>query len=1034
MKYLSLFLLFFVTSLYATQNEWRDPQVNEVNRVPMHTSFFAFKNSSEADSGIWEESENYLSLNGQWKFNWVKDADMRPTDFYKVDFNDTSWNDFQVPGIWEQNGYGNPIYVTVNYAWQNQFKNNPPFVPYKENHVGSYRKEVVIPEDWNGREIIAHFGSVTSNIYLWINGKFVGYSEDSKLEAEFDITKYVKPGKNLFAFQVFRWCDGTYLEDQDFFRFSGVGRDCYLYSRSKTGIRDIRITPDLDSDYKNGSLDIALNIKGNCTVDLILDTPDGKQIAKTTVSGKGLKKAMMNVPSPAKWTAETPELYTLTATVRISNKVSEVIPIKVGFRKVEMRGSQILVNGQPILIKGANRHELDPDEGYWVSKERMLQDILRMKQLNFNALRTSHYPTDRYMYELCDRYGLYVVAEANVESHGMVNEGKTLAKEPMYLKAHLERNMRNVQKHYNFPSVIFWSIGNEAGFGPNFEECYKWVKNEDNTRPIQYEQAKQNEFTDIFCPMYYNYENCEKYVSNNPKKPLILCEYAHAMGNSLGGFKEYWELIRKYPSFQGGFIWDLVDQSNHWVNKNGIKIYGYGGDFSRYDGSGRNFQNNGVLGPDRQFNPHAYEVKYFQQNIWTSIKDLNKGILSVFNENFFTDLSKYYMEWEVVTEGRAIQKGIIYNLDVTPQQTSDVALGVDLVTLSVADQETFINVRYKLKKQDGLLPAGYEVAYNQLTVIPYDFANTSITNKIYSNAKVSIPAIEDNDVNFLIVKGNNFRIEFTRNNGFISLYEVDGEQMLEEGYTLRPNFWRAPTDNDYGGPNTARQYWAWRTPTMKLVSFDYKIVNGMFNLSAKYDMPTVKSSLTINYVINNKGAIKVTQNLDVTENANVADMFRFGMRMEMPSDYNRVSYYGRGPWENYSDRNSSSIIGLYRQSVEEQAYNYIRPQEMGTKSDLRWWEVLNISGNGLRFQSNAPFLASALEYTLESLDGGGYKKQNHTPEIEKAGMTCLCIDKVQMGLGCVNSWGAKPLNKYIVKYSNHSFTVFITPVKHHFSM
>ena len=532
-------------------NEWKDPEVNSVNRSAMHTNYFAYASADEAKAGSKEDSKNFMTLNGLWKFNWVRNADARPTDFYQTSFNDKGWDNIKVPAVWELNGYGDPIYVNVGYAWRNQFQHNPPLVPTENNHVGSYRKEIILPADWKGKDIFAHFGSVTSNMYLWVNGRYVGYSEDSKLEAEFNLTNYLKPGKNLIAFQVFRWCDGSYLEDQDFFRYSGVGRDCYLYARDKKHIQDIRVTPDLDNQYKDGTLNIAIDLKGSGTVALDLTDAQGKSVATADLKGSGKLNTTFNIANPAKWTAETPNLYTLTATLKNGNNITEVIPIKVGFRKIELKGGQILVNGQPVLFKGADRHEMDPDGGYVVSLERMIQDIKVMKQLNINAVRTCHYPDDNRWYDLCDEYGLYVVAEANVESHGMGYGDKTLAKNPIYAKAHMERNQRNVQRSYNHPSIIFWSLGNEAGMGPNFEHCYTWIKNEDKTRAVQYEQARTSEFTDIFCPMYYDYNQCIKYCEGNIDKPLIQCEYAHAMGNSMGGFKEYWDIIRKYPKYQG---------------------------------------------------------------------------------------------------------------------------------------------------------------------------------------------------------------------------------------------------------------------------------------------------------------------------------------------------------------------------------------------------------------------------------------------------------------------------------------------------
>ena len=1016
----------------AQHDEWKNPEINAVNRAPMHTNYFAYSSSEEAAKADKENSSNFMTLNGIWKFNWVKNADARPTDFYRTDYNDKGWGQMKVPGVWEMNGYGDPIYVNVGYAWRSQYKNNPPYVPIENNHVGSYRKEIIIPAEWSGKEIFAHFGSVTSNMYLWVNGKYVGYSEDSKLEAEFNLTKYLKPGKNLIAFQVFRWCDGTYLEDQDFFRYSGVGRNCYLYSRNKKYIQDIRVTPDLDSNYTNGTLNVALNLNGSGTVELNLTDPAGKSVATAQVNGNGQKSVVMDVSNPEKWTAETPNLYTLTATLKNGSNTLEVIPVKVGFRKIELKGGQILVNGQPVLFKGADRHEMDPDGGYVVSRERMLQDILRMKQLNINAVRTCHYPDDNLWYDLCDQYGIYVVAEANIESHGMGYGKETLAKNPSYKKAHMERNQRNVQRGYNHPSIIFWSLGNEAGYGPNFEQCYTWIKNEDKTRAVQYEQAGTNEFTDIFCPMYYDYDACKKYSEGNIGKPLIQCEYAHAMGNSQGGFKEYWDLIRKYPKYQGGFIWDFVDQSNHWKNKDGIDIYGYGGDFNKYDASDNNFNDNGLISPDRRPNPHAHEVGYFYQSIWTTPGDLSKGEIKVYNENFFRDLSAYYMEWQLLANGAVMQTGVVQDLNVAPQQTATLKLNLNTEKICPC-KELLLNVTYKLKAAETLMPAGSTVAYDQLTIRPYTAKALELKNQKASNLDIVVPVIKDNDHNYLIVEGENFIIEFNKHNGYLSRYEADGMQLLNPGAQLTPNFWRAPTDNDYGA-GLQHRYAVWKNPGLKLTSLKQSIENEQAIVQAEYEMKAVKGKLFLTYVINNEGAVKVTQKMEAGKEEKVSDMFRFGMQMQMPENFNEVEYYGRGPVENYADRNHSTLIGKYRQTVAEQFYPYIRPQETGTKTDLRWWRVLNISGNGLQFVGDAPFSASALNYSIESLDDGVQKDQRHSPEVAKAPFTNLCIDKVQMGLGCVNSWGTLPLEKYRVPYQDYEFSFILTPVRHKVNM
>ncbi|WP_290091585.1 glycoside hydrolase family 2 TIM barrel-domain containing protein [uncultured Bacteroides sp.] len=1018
-----LLTVFALTAGAQTFQEWQNPEINAVNRAPMHTNYFAFENADAAKKANKKQSTNYMTLNGTWKFNWVKDADSRPTDFWKTGFNDKGWDDLQVPAVWELNGYGDPIYVNVGYAWRNQFKNNPPEVPTENNHVGSYRREIVVPASWKGKDIIAHFGSVTSNMYLWVNGRYVGYSEDSKLEAEFDLTPYLKPGQeNLIAFQVFRWCDGTYLEDQDFFRYSGVGRDCYLYARNKKRIQDIRVTPDLDAAYQNGSLAVNLDLKGSGKVDLELVDAQGKQVATATANKSGL--VTMNVENPKKWSAETPYLYTLRASMQGSD---EVIPVKVGFRKIELKGDQILVNGKAVLFKGADRHEMDPDGGYVVSPERMLQDIQIMKQFNLNAVRTCHYPDDNLWYDLCDQYGIYVVAEANVESHGMGYGDKTLAKNPSYKKAHLERNQRNVQRGFNHPSIIFWSLGNEAGDGPNFEACYQWIKEEDPSRACQYEQARQKDHTDIFCPMYYGYEGMEKYGQRtDATRPLIQCEYAHAMGNSQGGFKEYWDIIRKYPNLQGGFIWDFVDQSCRWKGKDSVMIYAYGGDFNRFDASDNNFCDNGLISPDRVPNPHMYEVGHFYQNIWTTPADLSKGEVNVFNENFFRDLSAYYMEWEVLKDGKAIRTGRVDDLKVAPQETAKITLNIGKTCTC---KEWLLNVAYKLKKREGLLPAGFTVAKNQLTLNGYKAPAMDLKNVETTNVPTVVPQIIDNQYHYLIVKGNHFVAEFNKQNGYLSKYAVNGTEMLKEGAALTPNFWRAPTDNDMGA-GLQNRYAAWKNPGLKLVSLNSKTENGQIIVNAEYDMKNVSAKLYLTYVINNEGAIKVTQKMTADKNAKVSPMFRFGMQMQMPKSFETVEYYGRGPIENYSDRNHSTDLGIYRQSVDDQFYSYIRPQETGTKTDIRWWKQLNAGGNGLKVVGDAPFSASALHYTICSLDDGEQKDQRHSPEVQEADLTNLIIDKVQMGLGCVNSWGALPLPQYMLPYGDYEFTFILTPVKH----
>ncbi len=1011
-----------------TFKEWQDESVNEVNRAAMHTHFFAYENAEKAGSDVKENSKNFMSMNGSWKFFWVKNADQRPTDFWRVGYNDKGWDDMKVPAVWELNGYGDPIYVNVGYPWRNQYKNNPPHVPTEKNHVGSYRREFVIPADWNGKDIVAHFGAVSSNMYLWVNGKFVGYSEDSKLEAEFDLTPYVKPGqKNLIAFQVFRWCDGSYFEDQDFFRYTGVARDCYLYARNKKRIDDIRVVPDLDAEYKSGSLTVNLSLKGNAAVSLELLDAANKTVATAEVKGAGKQSSVIRVDNPNKWTAETPYLYTLRATLKEGNKVTEVVPLKVGFRKIELKNSQLLVNGQPVLFKGADRHEMDPDGGYVVSRERMIQDIQIMKKFNLNAVRTCHYPDDSFWYDLCDKYGIYVVAEANLESHGMGYDEATLAKVPSFKKTHLERNQRNVQRNYNHPSIIFWSLGNEAGYGPNFDAAYDWVKKEDPSRAVQYERSGYEGKTDIHCPMYLSYNGCIKYCEDDSKtKPLIQCEYAHAMGNSEGGFKEYWDLVRKYPKYQGGFIWDFVDQSCRWTGKNGKMIYAYGGDFNRFDASDNNFCDNGLISPDRVPNPHMYEVGYFYQNIWTTAADLKAGELNVYNENFFRDLSAYALEWEVMKNGTVVRTGRVDNLNVAPQQTAKIKLDFGK---TCACAEWLLNVRYVQKQREGLVPAGHIVAKDQLVLNEYKAPAMALQNVTDMNIQTALPRIDDANSQCVMIEGENFNIQFAKADGFMDKYMVGGLDMIKEGAKLTPNFWRAPTDNDFGA-GLQQKYAVWKNPEFKLASLKSEMKDGLAVVSAEYEMPSVSAGtkLQLTYEINNRGAVKVNQKLVAEKGAKVANIFRFGMQMVMPKSFENISYYGRGPVENYIDRKWATELGVYNQTVTDQFYAYIRPQENGNKTDIRWWKLFNEAGSGLQFVAEAPFSASALHYTIESLDSGWEKKQEHSNEVEPADLTNFLIDKVQMGLGCVDSWGAIPREEYMLPYGDYEFTFIMQPI------
>ncbi|MFI3294941.1 MAG: glycoside hydrolase family 2 TIM barrel-domain containing protein [Rikenellaceae bacterium] len=1050
-------------SMAQTFTEWNDPAVNHINRAPMRAHYYAFEDQESALTFDLKNSRNFLSLNGKWKFSWVRDAWDRPTDFYKTSFNAQNWDDMMVPGIWEMNGYGDAVYINPGYAWSSVVRtkpndspsqkgqtqqasragagpiassgeNNHKFietavtgVPEAENHVGSYVKDVEIPASWKGEQVVIHFGSVTSNIYLWVNGQFVGYSEDSKLDAEFDITKYLVAGaSNRIAFQSYRWCDGSWIEDQDFWRFSGVGRDVYLYARPAARLQDIFIKTNLDAQYADAELAIEATTVGKPSkVDFSL--LDGEKVVASqsaTPSKDGSINTSIEIKNPAKWSAESPNLYTLIATIYDSKgNITEVIPQRVGFRSIEIKNSQVLVNGQPVLFKGADRHELDPDGGYEVSEERMLQDIKLMKQFNLNAVRTSHYPNQSRWYELCDIYGIYVVDEANIEAHGMGYGKENLGADVRFLPAHLERTTRMVERDKNHPSVIFWSMGNESGDGDNFREAYAAMKERDNTRPVQYERAiwdaEDNAHSDIWCPMYTRYGEMIK-LGENPaltdNRPVILCEYAHAMGNSVGGFKEYWDIIRKYPNLQGGFIWDFVDQSMRDY-RNGNMIYTYGGDYGRYTVDDNNFCSNGLVSPDRVPNPHMYEVGYFYQSIWTSPIDLQKGEIEIYNENFFIDLSNYRLEWNITQNGKQIASGVVNDLEVAPQSTEKITLGY---TLPKTSQELLLNVKYVLKTSESILESGDQIAYQQLPISEYTEFTAEVTE-----SKGSL-LIRPN-TRAIMIEGENFHIYFSRWTGELTDYVVDGKPMMELGQSLRPSFWRAGTDNDYGAGLQNNQR-AWYNPQMKLQYIKDSVVDNNIVVSSSYKLPELFATLDITYTINPQGEVAVDQRLTTEKGKErMPYLFRFGMVMAMPGIYDEVKFYGRGPIENYIDRKESQPIGYYQQSVDDQYYPYIRPQESGTKSDLRWFKVLSPAGNGLEFYSNKPFSASALPYLTEDLDDGTQKDHRHSGELVKRDLTNIHIDGMQMGLGCEDSWGAVPRPEYRMPYGDYDFQFVIRP-------
>lgn len=1016
-------------ALAQSESRWQNVNINQQNREPRRANFFAFENLEKAQSFDKKKSANYLSMEGMWKFNFVKDHNKRPANFFALKYDDSQWKDFPVPGLFELNGYGDATYKNIGYAWATQFDPNPPYISELNNYTGSYRRTFELPKDWKGKDVYFHVGSATSNLTLWVNGKYVGYSEDSKVAAEFNISKYLKPGKNLIAMQVMRWCDGSYFEDQDFWRFTGIAREVYLYARPKLHAADIRLNAALENNYQDGVLNYKVSLKGGKTdVAITLCDKDGKQIAQATGA-----QGVIKVPKVNAWTAETPYLYKAYITLKNKQGAAEVIPQKVGFRNVEIKNAQLLVNGQPVLVKGADRHEMDPDGGYVVSLERMIQDIKIMKQLNINAVRTSHYPCDPRWYDLCDEYGIYITAEANLESHGMGYEEKSLAKFPEYIVPHIERNEGNVKPLINHPSVIVWSLGNECGYGVNFEKAYDWVKACDKTRPAQYERGGYDSKTDIYCPMYIGYEESESYCKSNGTKPYIQCEYAHAMGNSEGGFKEYWDLIRKYPKYQGGYIWDFVDQGLRDKSPvTGKEIFTYGGDYGRYPGSDYNFNCNGIIAPNRRLNPHAYEIQYVLQNVWIKDFDAENGSFNVYNENFFKNIDDLNLTATLFANGVKLTTVAIPDTKgIAPQATKLVkseALknAIEKAEAEHPTEEITINFAFASDGSQPLVDKGQVMARQQIVLNGYEFDKVDAP----ANTGSKIEVEETNS--YVKVSAERMSVTIGKKTGMIDYLDVDGEPMLKFRESMTPEFWRAPTDNDYGA-SLQKKMRVWKNPQMNLKSFDKSESKDSVVLTANFEMPEVKAQLMLRYRINAAGEVAVTEKMTTDKEAKVADLFRYGMQLQMPASFSKLEYYGRGPEENYIDRHSSSFIGKYEANVKDEYYPYVRPQESGNHTDIRYFSIFNpTTGKGITFEGYAPMECSAIPYLVEDLDAGIEKEHawgQHSGDLVEKGLVQLHIQQRQFGLGCIDSWGSSPMEKYRMHYQDRCFSFVIKAKK-----
>lgn len=999
-----------------TDPDWQNASVVERNRLPMRATFHT--------------DDPLMSLHGLWKFKWYEIPDGRSTTFFQPQTDDSDWGEMPVPGIWEVNGYGNPLYVNIGYCWKGQFENNPPYVPVEKNHVGQYRNSFTVPADWNGKQIILHIGSATSNIRVWINGKEVGYSQDSKLEARFDVTRFVKPGEeNLFAFEIFRWCDGTYLEDQDFWKLAGIARETYLTAREKEHIEDINVNADAEGNLSwkvlatKGIKEVIFKIP-RLGYSLVLNKPSAvKDGLKVFEGAERFDNVML-------WSAETPNLYYVEVIATDGKKSCGTANLMTGFRTVKIEGKLLYVNGKPILIKGVNRHEMNPYGAYVISKEDMLRDIRIMKELNINTVRTCHYPDDPYWYELCDKYGLYVIDEANNEAHGLGYGEGTIAKNPLYNKEITNRVERMMRRDRNHLSIIVWSLGNEAGNGQNFFDAYDFAKAFDPTRPVQYEQgqggANRDRNSDIFCPMYIRYANAEKYIKNDQDRPFIMCEYAHAMGNSMGGFKEYWDLIRKYPTFQGGCIWDFVDQALYKpadAEKYGTDhVFAFGGDYNSEDPSDASFNNNGLIAPDRTWHRHAYEVRYQHRSIlaWASPEEAAKGRVHIFNEYFFIPLDRFSLDWELVRNGVAFRRGSVASLGVQPQDSAAIDLGYKVNPELLKDSDVYLNISFRLNRQDGILPAGTELSYEQIAL------SESWVPDAYKSLTLSKRPVE---------------IEFDKETGSLTKYSYFSKNLISA--PILPCFGRAVTDNDEGmlvdlsfDKEAKRMFATWRNPEIKATSFEDRQDGDTRIVTVKYK-PIEDAIPVLTYRIAPNGVINVTLSVEDAGNLKAAPhFFRVGVEFAMPGEYSLIDFYGEGPFDSYCDRRSSTMMGHYTQSVIDQYdYTVVRPQESGTHCGLKWFSVLNPDGNGIRITSSAKeFSASALPVSRQMLDR--HPDFGHSLELKKSahesdrtnGQTYVNLDLRQMGLGCVSSFGDHPLPAYLIPAAPYTFEFTMTPV------
>ncbi|HQG55910.1 MAG TPA: glycoside hydrolase family 2 TIM barrel-domain containing protein [Bacteroidales bacterium] len=1029
--------------------DWENQELTGLNNEKPHATLISYPDEASALAGVKENSPNYICLDGIWKFHLSKTPEERPYWFFKNDFDTRGWDDIEVPSNWQVMGYDDPpIYSNIPYP----FPANPPKIPHDMNPVGSYKRTFKIPSAWKDKEIFLHFGAVSSFFNVWVNEQFVGFGKDSKTPVEFNITPYIKKGRNTLAVEVYRWSDGSYLEDQDFWRLSGIQRSVYLHARPVVYINDFFAIAGLDSTYSAGKLNLDVVLASrpelSSTYNVVASLFDGErkiyeETLKTTLSeGKSFVTFKNDFPGIKKWSAETPNLYSLVISLKDENGSNiESVSTKIGFRTVEIKNSQLLVNGVPVYLKGVNLHEHHDVKGHVIDRETILKDIRLMKSYNINAVRTSHYPQQELWYEMCDRYGLYLIDEANIESHGMgYNKDVTLADRPEWYAAHIDRIIRMVERDKNHPSVIIWSMGNEAGDGHNFLNAYKWIKERDKTRPVQYERAEKitnapERHTDIWCPMYARIEYLENYAKDEKNdRPLIMCEYAHAMGNSVGNLQDYWDVIEKYPKLQGGFIWDWVDQGLVKTSETGEKFWAYGGDFGP-EGitSDGNFCINGLVWPDRTPHPSLHEVKKVYQYIGFEPEDITKGLVKIKNKYDFTDLSEFNFEWEIAADGAVVLSGSFRIPTLPPHRETVVSLPVSQLKPLEAT-EYFLNIRASRSAPWGIIPEGHVYAAEQIA-LPVSLPATATLPR----DPLSVLQTEEKNSK-LFVRGENLEVAFDLGKGIMESLKYKGREHLLKG--PQPDFWRPPTDNDYGY-DMDRKLGIWKKAGEGAVVKKADISQPEMDkvvIAFRYDINFAEgvkiADYSSVYTIYSTGDI-IVNNRFVKAGKNIPEIPRMGMQMQLPESFSNLKWFGRGPHENYADRKTSAFVNLYESTVADQYVPYIRPQENGYKTDTRWLTLTDDAGNGLLIQGMPLICFAALHNIHDDFESPGklsaYRKDaktanRHTTDVKPRDLVNLNVDLAQMGVGGDDSWGAPIHAQYRLLEDKYEYSFRMKPV------